>query len=111
MLNGLDVRLEDQTLLDRSFSAYAQMNGVTPAQMRVQASALIGLGLSALPAEIPRPFLNAIAQPLSEFVREGGTLVIALDPPQPVPLPALTSPAGQFDIDRLGLSVSVERPE
>lgn len=111
VLNGLDVRLEDQTVLDRSFSAYAQMNGVTPAQMRVQASALIGLGLSALPAEIPRPFLNAIAQPLSEFVREGGTLVIALDPPQPVPLPALTSPAGQFDIDRLGLSVSVERPE
>lgn len=110
-LNALEVRLEDQTLLDRSFSAYAQMSGVTPAQMRVQASSLIRLGLSTLPAEIPRPFLNAIAQPLSEFVQDGGTLVIALDPPQPVPLPTLTSPDGQFDIDRLGLGVSVERPE
>lgn len=110
-LQRLEVRLEDQSLLDRSFSAYALMNGVTPAQMRVQASALIALGLSALPAEIPRPFLNAIARPLSDFVRDGGTLVIALDPPAPVPLPELTSASGEFDIDQLGLSVSVERSE
>lgn len=108
-LNTLEIRLEDHSLLDRSFSAYAQMSGVTPAQMRVQASALVALGLSALPAEIPRPFINAIAQPLSEFIRDGGTLVIRLDPPQPVALPGLTGPDGQFDIDRLGLSVSVER--
>lgn len=109
-LHQLEIRLEDQSLLDRSFSAYALMNGVTPAQMRVQASALIGLGLSALPAEIPRPFINAIARPLSDFVRDGGTLVIRLDPPEPVPLTALVSPSGEFDIDRLGLAVNVERP-
>ncbi|MGP1275768.1 MAG: hypothetical protein ACQRW7_10145 [Caulobacterales bacterium] len=110
-LEALEVRLEDQSLLDRSFSAYADMNGVTPDQMRVQASALIALGLSALPAEIPRPFLNAIAQPLSDFVRDGGTLVIRLDPPEPVALPDLTSPSGEFDIDRLGLGVRVERTD
>lgn len=110
-LQRLEVRLEDQSLLDRSFSAYALMNGVTPQQMRVQASALVALGLSALPAEIPRPFINAIAQPLSDFVRDGGTLVISLYPQEPVPLPELTSPAGNFDIDRIGLSVSVERPD
>ncbi|MBV5256867.1 hypothetical protein FLX56_00340 [Synechococcus moorigangaii CMS01] len=110
-LHRLEIRLEDQSLLDRSFSAYAQMNNVTPAQMRVQASALIALGLSALPAEIPRPFINAIARPLSDFVRDGGTLVITLDPPEPVPLPSLVSPAGEFDLDRLGLAVNVQRPE
>ncbi|MFC4725852.1 hypothetical protein AB6B38_10580 [Glycocaulis abyssi] len=109
-LHRLEIRLEDHSLLDRSFSAYAQMSGVTPAQMRVQASALIALGLSALPAEIPRPFINAISRPLSDFVRDGGTLIITLDPPEPVPLPALVSPSGEFDIDRLGLAVNVERP-
>ncbi|MFN3835360.1 MAG: hypothetical protein ACK4NO_05620 [Glycocaulis sp.] len=109
MLHRLELRLEDQSLLERSFTAYGAMMGVTPDQMRLQASALVTLGLSAAPREVPRSFLNAIARPLSEFVRDGGTLVLTLDPPQPVPMNALTSPSGDFDIDRLGLSVRVER--
>lgn len=109
LLHRLEVRLEDQSLLERSFTAYGAVLGMTPEQARMQASALVTLGLSAAPREVPRSFLNAIARPLSEFVRDGGTLVLTLDPPAPVPMNTLTSPSGEFDIDRLGLSVSVER--
>lgn len=109
LLHSFEMRLEDQSLLERSFTAYGAMLGMNPAQARLQASALVTLGLSAAPREVPRSFLNAIAMPLSEFVRDGGTLVLTLDPPAPVPMNTLTSPSGDFDIDRLGLSVRVER--
>lgn len=111
MLHELNVRIQDQSLLERTFNAYGASMGMTPAQMRQQAAILVTLGLSAAPREVPRSFLNAIAQPLSEFVSDGGTLVLTLDPPAPVPMNTLTSPSGDFDIDRLGLSVSVERSE
>ncbi len=109
LLHRLDIRVQDQSLLERSFTVIGATLGMTPEQTRLQTSGLVALALSAAPREVPRSFLNAIAQPLSEFVSDGGTLVLTLDPPQPVAMSTLTSPSGEFDIDRLGLSVSVDR--
>lgn len=110
MINRFVFRLEDHSLLDRALTAGSAAQGMTKAELRQQAAAMIGLGLMGAPAEIPRPLISELSEALVGFINEGGTIVIAMEPGEPVSMGALVRAAesGSFDYEAYGLSVTAE---
>ena len=110
MINRFVFRLEDHSLLDRALTAGSAAQGMTKAELRQQAAAMIGLGMMGAPAEIPRPLIAELSEALVSFVNEGGTIVIAMEPGEPVSVGALVRAAetGEFDYEAYGLSVTAE---
>lgn len=113
ILNSMSVRIVDLSLLDRALEAGAASQGLTKEQLRMQTAALIGMGLMAAPAEIPRPLLAELSTALTTFVNQGGSLTIAVEPAEPMSLGELTSraEAGTLDVRTLGLTAATQPPE
>ncbi|MEO1038777.1 MAG: hypothetical protein AAFX09_04470 [Pseudomonadota bacterium] len=108
VIHGISVRIEDLSLLDRALSAAALMQGTTPETLRLQVSGMIGLGLAAAPAEIPRPLVASLGQALSQFIQNGGSIEIELAPSAPVSVGELVN--NQVDAQALGITVTSEAP-
>jgi hypothetical protein len=83
-LKGMTIRISDRALLDEIFGTVAQALslGVDGAAYRKQISAF-ALPLFMLTIGKPE-YSEAFLKPLQEFVGDGKTLVIRLEPPQPV---------------------------
>lgn len=113
MINRLVIRLEDHSLLDRALTAGSAAQGMTKAELRQQAGAMIALGMMGAPAEIPRPLISELSEALVSFINEGGTIVIAMEPDQPVSIGELVraGETGAFDYEAYGLSVTAEPAE
>lgn len=113
MINRLVIRLEDHSLLDRALTAGSAAQGMTKAELRQQAGAMIALGMMGAPAEIPRPLISELSEALVSFINEGGTIVIAMEPDQPVSIGELVraGETGEFDYEAYGLSVTAEPAE
>jgi hypothetical protein len=106
-LAGLTLTLRDQGLMGRVIAQQARQQRIPPARLREQ-WAQIALALP-VPGANPAndPFLP-VRQALAAFIRQPGTLEIALRPKAPVPLAelpaALADPAGTAL--RLGLTAT-----
>lgn len=113
MISRFVFRLEDHSLLDRALTAGSAAQGMTRAELRQQAAAMIGLGMMGAPAEIPRPLIAELSEALVSFINEGGTIVIAMEPGEPVSVGELVRAAetGEFDYEAYGLSVTAEPAE
>jgi hypothetical protein len=107
-LNHLSVRVEDLSLLDRSLTAGATMQGVDKEQLRAQAGMMIGMGLMQAPSEIPRPLVAELSEALISFVNNGGSITFDLAPPIPLSIGEIMDQAEfeTLDIEALGLSIS-----
>ncbi|MCW5724903.1 MAG: hypothetical protein KIS81_08080 [Maricaulaceae bacterium] len=114
VLHRVRLRIEDQGLLDRGMQTAAMAQGMTPDQMRAQAAVLVGFGLAAAPAEIPRPLLAQLSEALAGFISNGGAILLEANPAAPVSIGALAAqagPDGAFDFEALGISVRAEAAE
>jgi hypothetical protein len=113
VLNNMTVRLIDMSLLDRALDAGAAAQGITKEELRVQAGAMVGMGLMAAPPEVPRPLLAQLSAALTNFVNQGGSLVIEAAPPEPLSVGTMMESveAGAFDYSALGLTFTAEAPE
>ena len=106
-LAGLTLTLRDQGLMGRVIAQQARQQRIPPARLREQ-WAQMALALP-LPGGSPTadPYLP-VRQALAAFIRQPGTLEIALRPKAPVPLVelplALADPAGTAL--RLGLTAT-----
>ena len=111
-INRIGLRLEDRSMLERAISAGAMAQGMTPDEMRAQASLMVAAGLLGAPPEIPRALLSEVATALTSFVNQGGALIIEMVPPQRLTIGDLLAQAEaeMFDFAALGLSVSAEPP-
>jgi hypothetical protein len=110
ILNRLVLRIEDQSILDRALTAGSAAQGMSKAELRQQASAMISLGMLGAPAEIPRPLLVELSEALVGFVNNGGNVVITLDPDAPVSVGDLARQAESqaLDYEALGLTIAHE---
>ena len=113
VLHNVSMRLVDLSMLDRALEAGAVAQGITTEELRMQAAAMIGVGLLSAPPEIPRPMLTQLSEALTGFINNGGSLTIAATPPEPISIGAIASQveAGTFDYNALGLTFSAEAPE
>ncbi len=111
-INNMSMRFVDLSLLDRALDAGAAAQGVTKDELRVQAGAMMAMGLMAAPPEIPRPVLAELSSALTNFVNQGGSLTVDMTPPEPLSIGQLmvAIEAGTFDYNALGLSFTSEAP-
>tara|TARA_R110002073_G_scaffold19336_28_gene70828 strand:+ start:3186 stop:4802 length:1617 start_codon:yes stop_codon:yes gene_type:complete len=110
MLNRLVLRIEDHSILDRALTAGSAAQGMSKAELRQQAAAMITLGMLGAPAEIPRPLLTQLSEALVGFINDGGAVTIALEPAEPLSVGALMeeAEANALDFDSMGLSITNE---
>lgn len=113
MINRFVLRIEDMSLLDRALTAGSAAQGMSKAELRQQAAAMITLGMLGAPAEIPRPLLTELSEALVGFINEGGTITIAMDPDEPVSVGTLMeqAEAEALDFGALGLTITSEPAE
>jgi hypothetical protein len=121
-LGALTLTLRDQGLLGRVIAQQAREQRIPPARVREQwAQMVLAAPIPGTPAAQPArpgapppksatgpdPFVQ-VRQAVAAFIRQPGTLEIALRPPTPVPLPELmgaaADPAGTAT--RLGLTAT-----
>ncbi|WP_291843612.1 hypothetical protein [Maricaulis sp.] len=112
LINNITMRIVDLSILDRALEAGAAAQGLTKEELRVQAGAMMGMGLMAAPPEIPRPVLAELSTALTNFVNQGGSLHIEMSPPTPLSIGAMLDDmkTGSFDYASLGLSFTSEAP-
>jgi len=112
LINNISMRFVDLSILDRALDAGAAAQGVTKDELRVQAGAMMGLGLMAAPPEIPRPVLAELSTALTNFVNQGGALTVDMTPPAPLSIGdmLLDIEDGTFDYNALGLTFTSEAP-
>ncbi|WP_019960325.1 hypothetical protein [Woodsholea maritima] len=115
LIHGFAMHLQDQSLLERGINAAAAaQGGMDPRAMRQQAAAMVAFGMAAAPAELPRPLVSQVGQALANFIQDGGSIHIVMDPAEPVSIGAIIreSQSGQTpDIESWGLTITAEAPE
>lgn len=113
VLHNMTLRLIDMSLLDRALDAGAAAQGITKDELRVQAGAMLGVGLMTAPPEVPRPLLAQLSTALTNFVNQGGSLTVTAAPAEPLSIGTMMerAEAGTFDYNALGLSFTAEAPE
>ena len=112
ILNNMRISLTDLSLLERALEAGAAAQGITADELRIQAGAMIGMGMMSAPPEIPRPMLSQLSGALTNFINSGGTLTIEANPPEPLSFGTVFDQVqnGSFDYEMLGLSFTAEAP-
>ncbi len=112
LINNISMRLVDLSILDRALEAGATTQGISKEELRVQAGAMLGMGLMAAPPEIPRPVLAQLSTALTNFINQGGTLTVDMTPPAPLSIGGMLVDieAGTFDFNSLGLTFTSEAP-
>lgn len=108
-LNGFELSLEDDSIIDRSLKLAAQMRGGTPESIRKELK--VGLALAPMMAGggLEGDMMAELANAFGEFIENGGTLSIAMDPKTPIAINDLAkSKNGSLTLKDLGFSAKAE---
>ena len=108
MIHSALIRLEDRSLLDRVLSMMAEQQGVTPAQLRSQAGLFVAMGAGMLGGSVPPELTTQLSGALTNFIGQGGALVVEFDPEDPVSAARFMAEDGP---DLTGLAVRHEPAE
>jgi hypothetical protein len=84
VLNGFELRLIDDSIVERSLQAAAAMQGQTPEQVREQAIALMTVGAMMAPPGAVQALVAESITAAGTFLTEPGTLRVTLAPDAPV---------------------------
>ena len=115
MLDKLQVKkmriaLKDDSIVDRAFKFAAKEQGGTPADLKQKAK----MGLAFLPMmakdESQQKIAGDLSAALGAWLDKGGSLVINMDPKEPVVIGNIAkgSMTGAFDLGTLGLTITQE---
>ena len=105
-LHGLEISFEDNSFVDRAFSAAAAMNGGTPDELKDQLK--LSLGLAPLMSQsigIDPDIVTELTTALGSFISKPGTLTLSLDPQTPIGVDMLENPEA-LTKDVLGFSAT-----
>lgn len=108
MIRSGEIRLEDRSLLDRALAMMAEQQGATPAQLRSQAGLFVAMGAAMAGESLPPALVEELSGSLTRFISEGGVLVMAYEPDEPVSAARFMGEGGP---DLEGLTVRHEPAE
>jgi len=107
--HGLQIRLEDKSIVDRGLKLAAQLQGSSPDTIKQQlkiasagASLFAGAGLEAA-------LIGELGTAVSEFFENGGTLSVVVEPTEPIAISELSNlKRSDLSIKDLGFSAKAE---
>lgn len=108
-LFNFELQIKDDSLVDRIFNAVAAQSGEDPAQMRQQASMMMGMApMMAQGSGVDMELVTELATAVSSFITDPKTLTIKVDPQQPLSVAALEEmeDPSQLTKSYLGFSAS-----
>lgn len=108
MIHSGEIRLEDRSLLDRALTMMAEQQGTTPAQLRSQAGMFVAMGAAMAGETLPPALVQELSASLTRFISDGGVLVMAFEPDEPVSAARFAAEGGP---DLSGLTVRHEPAE
>ena len=108
-LNGLQIRLEDKSIVDRGLKLAAQLQGTSPDTIKNQikiasagASLFAGAGLEAA-------LMGEMGTAVSDFFENGGTLSVVVNPAEPIAMSELANlKRSDMTIKELGFTAKAE---
>ena len=108
-LNGMQIRLEDKSIVERGLKLVAQFQGTSPDTIKQQIK-LASAGASLFAgAGIEAALMGEMGTALSEFLEDGGTLSVVVDPAAPVAMSELANlKRSDLSLKDLGFSAKVE---
>ncbi len=105
-VHGFEIKLEDNSLIDRAFNLAAAQSGEDPQQMRNQVVMMMGMApMMAAQSGVDAALVQEAAGAVTSFISDGGTLTIKLDPKQPFRLSDFEDPS-QITKESLGFSAT-----
>ena len=110
-IHDFAISLEDKSIVERGFQLAGDMTGQKPENLRRQAASVLAIASLAALTQSDGALYTEFTKALDDFMKDGGTLNVALDPETPLPLgdfEALTR-GKKPDLKRLGFSASTTR--
>ena len=108
-ISGFQLRLEDNSIVDRSMNLAAQMRGGTPEGVKKELK--MGLTLAPMMAGggLEGEMIGEMASAFGDFIDGGGTLSIVMAPDTPIAASTLANYKGSdMTLEDLGFSAKVE---
>lgn len=110
-VNRVKLSLRDDSIIDRAFKFAAKEQGSSVDQLKQQAK--MGLAFAGMMAkdEAQQKLATELAGAVTKLIDDGGTLVIDMNPKEPVDMGALMAGGmggGNFDVSKLGITITHE---
>ncbi|MCR9128906.1 MAG: hypothetical protein NXI12_05245 [Alphaproteobacteria bacterium] len=110
ILNGMSFSFEDAGLLERGLALFAAQSGVDVATARAQAVGMVALVSMGAGEALPPAVVAQMSQALTGFIQNGGTIMVAMQPPSPISMMEVATEEGGFDAEAAGLSFAHTAP-
>ena len=108
-LNGFQLRLEDDSIVERSLQLAAQMRGGTPESIKREMTVALALAPMMAGGGLEGEMIGEMASAFGDFVKNGGTLSIVMDPNTPIAIGELAKYKGSdMTLEDLGFSAKAE---
>jgi len=105
-LHNFSLEIDDASLVDRMFTLAASQSGEDPQQLRNQTVMMMGMApMMAAQSGVDTELLTAAIDPLTEFIKEPGTLTFSLNPSSPLAIGEIEDPS-LLTKETLGFSAS-----
>ncbi len=107
-LEGFQMRLEDQSIVERGLKLAGKFRGATPDQVKKEMK--VALALAPMMARgLEGEMLGEISGAFGEFIENGGTLSIVVDPKEPLSVTELADyKRSNLTMDDIGFSAKAE---
>lgn len=107
-IHDFALSLEDKSIVDRGFKLAGEMTGQEPDNLRRQINGVLALGSLAALTQSDGAIYSEFTKALGEFLQDGGTLNIELNPEEPLKISDFEalSQGQKPDLKRLGFSAS-----
>ena len=107
-LNGFQLRLEDKSIVERGLKLASKFRGSTPAKVKQELKVALAFAPMMAPG-IEGEMLGEIGSAFGEFIENGGTLSIVVDPKQPLTMTDLANyKQSNITMDDIGFSAKAE---
>ena len=89
---NFELSIEDDSLIDRVFNAYAAQSGQDPEQLRQQAAQMTQMApMMAQGSGVDMAMVSELSKAVSAFISDPGTLTIKLNPDEPLSAETLSA--------------------
>jgi len=107
-INGFQMRLEDKSIVDRSLKLAGKFRGASADQVRKEMK--VALSLAPMMASgLEGKMLGEMAGAFGDFIEDGGTLSIVVDPKEPLAVTALADYKNSgLTMEQIGFSAKAE---
>ena len=83
-LNGFQMRLEDQSIVERGLKLAGQFRGATPEQVKKELKVALSLAPLMAGGGLEGEMIGEIGGAFGDFIQDGGTLSIVMNPKEPI---------------------------